>query len=66
METLIDNAQVQVWWQYEDDVSKYNVKDMEIGLNKEIKQLMNKQSFTEVDTTTLNQEQLNNDEMGHH
>eukprot|EP00971_Amphidinium_carterae_P148113 2935516-Amphidinium_carterae.1 len=28
MESLMDNVQVQPWWQYEDDVSKYNVKDI--------------------------------------
>eukprot|EP00971_Amphidinium_carterae_P170015 3368911-Amphidinium_carterae.1 len=60
METLMDNIQVQPWLQSEDDVSKYNVKDIEIGMNKEINQLINKQSFTEADATTLNREQLDN------
>eukprot|EP00971_Amphidinium_carterae_P231085 4585980-Amphidinium_carterae.5 len=32
--TLMDNIQLQPWWQYEDDVSKYTVKDIEIGMIK--------------------------------
>eukprot|EP00971_Amphidinium_carterae_P341445 6480239-Amphidinium_carterae.4 len=31
MESLMDNVQVQPWLQYEDDVPKYNVKDIELG-----------------------------------
>eukprot|EP00971_Amphidinium_carterae_P010212 201534-Amphidinium_carterae.1 len=52
----MENIQVQPCWQYEDDVSKYNVKDIEIGMNK----LIHKQSFTKVDASTLNEEHLNN------
>eukprot|EP00971_Amphidinium_carterae_P227262 4507730-Amphidinium_carterae.1 len=44
---LKDCIQAQPWWQYEDDVSKYNVKDIGIGMNKEINQLISKQSFKE-------------------
>eukprot|EP00971_Amphidinium_carterae_P094154 1863565-Amphidinium_carterae.3 len=58
----MDNIQVQpwsqAWWQYEDDVTKYNVKDIEMGMNKEINQTISKQSFTEVDASMLTPEQL--------
>eukprot|EP00971_Amphidinium_carterae_P218174 4330876-Amphidinium_carterae.1 len=27
------NVQAQPWWQYEDDVTKYNVKDIELKMN---------------------------------
>eukprot|EP00971_Amphidinium_carterae_P144437 2862311-Amphidinium_carterae.7 len=37
MESLMDNVQVQLWWQYENDVTKYNVKDIELGMNNEIR-----------------------------
>eukprot|EP00971_Amphidinium_carterae_P348508 6490529-Amphidinium_carterae.2 len=40
-------------WQYEDDVTKYNVKDW-LGMNKEINQMINKKSFTEVGASMLN------------
>eukprot|EP00971_Amphidinium_carterae_P173172 3433445-Amphidinium_carterae.1 len=58
MENLMDNLQVQPWWHYEDDVAKYNVKDIEMGMNKEINQMISKQSFTEVDALMLSQDQL--------
>eukprot|EP00971_Amphidinium_carterae_P029585 582125-Amphidinium_carterae.4 len=58
MESLMDNIQVQPWLQYEDDVTKYNVKDIEMGMNKEINQMVSKQSFTEVDASVLTPEQL--------
>eukprot|EP00971_Amphidinium_carterae_P322739 6414583-Amphidinium_carterae.2 len=38
---LMDSIQVQPWWQYEDDVSKCYV--MDIGMNREIYQLINVQ-----------------------
>eukprot|EP00971_Amphidinium_carterae_P296824 5896542-Amphidinium_carterae.1 len=31
----MDTVQMQPWWQYEDDTSKYNVQDIEDGMNKE-------------------------------
>eukprot|EP00971_Amphidinium_carterae_P351109 6491915-Amphidinium_carterae.3 len=37
----MDNAQAQPWWQFEDDKTKYNVKDIELGMNKEINQMIN-------------------------
>eukprot|EP00971_Amphidinium_carterae_P000838 16416-Amphidinium_carterae.6 len=58
MESLMDNVQVQPWWQYEDDVPKYNVKHIEIGTNKEINQMISKKAFTEVDASMLSEEQL--------
>eukprot|EP00971_Amphidinium_carterae_P192484 3819629-Amphidinium_carterae.5 len=54
----MDNVQVQLWWQYEDDVTKCNVNDIELGVNKEINQMIKKASFTEVDASMLSQEQL--------
>eukprot|EP00971_Amphidinium_carterae_P237873 4722504-Amphidinium_carterae.1 len=54
----MDNILVQPWWQYEDEVAKYEVKDIELAMNKEINQLIGKKSFVEVDVSTLSQEQL--------
>eukprot|EP00971_Amphidinium_carterae_P064286 1273132-Amphidinium_carterae.2 len=54
----MDNIQVQPWWQYEDDVTKYNVKHIEMAMNKEINEMVSKQSFTEVDASMLTPEQL--------
>eukprot|EP00971_Amphidinium_carterae_P065399 1295735-Amphidinium_carterae.4 len=50
------DIQVQPWWQYEDDITKYNEKAIEDATNKELSQLVSKQSFKEVDSRTLTQQ----------
>eukprot|EP00971_Amphidinium_carterae_P106921 2117680-Amphidinium_carterae.1 len=54
----MDNIWVQPWWQYEDEVAKYDIKDIEKAMSKEISQLLSKKSFVEVDSSSLSTDQL--------
>eukprot|EP00971_Amphidinium_carterae_P235153 4666235-Amphidinium_carterae.2 len=52
------DTQVQPWWQYEDDITMFSELAEEAAMNKELSQLLNKQSFQEVDSRTLAPQQL--------
>eukprot|EP00971_Amphidinium_carterae_P301530 5991067-Amphidinium_carterae.3 len=54
----LDNISVQPWWQYEDDITKFSEMAVRDAMNKELSQLLSKQSFKEVDSRTLTPEQL--------
>eukprot|EP00971_Amphidinium_carterae_P305149 6063565-Amphidinium_carterae.1 len=58
MESIMDNILVQPWWQYEDKITKYEVKNIENAMNKEMRQLDTKKSSVEVDSSSLSAEQL--------
>eukprot|EP00971_Amphidinium_carterae_P082449 1630405-Amphidinium_carterae.1 len=51
------DIQVQPWWQYEDDITLFCELAVKDAMNKELSQLLNKQSFKEIDSRTLTQEQ---------
>eukprot|EP00971_Amphidinium_carterae_P240687 4778125-Amphidinium_carterae.1 len=50
--------QVQPWRQYEDDITMFSEQALQDAMNKELSQLITKQSFKEVDSKTLTQQQL--------
>eukprot|EP00971_Amphidinium_carterae_P350662 6491675-Amphidinium_carterae.3 len=58
METLMKDIQVQPWWQYEDDITIFSEHMVKDAMNKELTQLINKNSFEEIDSRTLTPPQL--------
>eukprot|EP00971_Amphidinium_carterae_P215491 4277293-Amphidinium_carterae.2 len=58
METSMKDIQVQPWWQYEDDITIFKEYMVKEATNKELSQLINKQSVKEVDSKTLTPQQL--------
>eukprot|EP00971_Amphidinium_carterae_P301666 5993257-Amphidinium_carterae.1 len=44
---IMKDIQLQPWPQYEEDITKYNEKAIEDAMNKELSQLVSKQSFKE-------------------
>eukprot|EP00971_Amphidinium_carterae_P166626 3302226-Amphidinium_carterae.3 len=45
METIMRDIQVQPWWQYEDDITMFTESAMKDAMNKELSQLLSKQSL---------------------
>eukprot|EP00971_Amphidinium_carterae_P095234 1883932-Amphidinium_carterae.2 len=58
METIMKDMQVQPWWQYEDDITMFSESAVIEAMNKELSQLLSKQSFKEIDSRSLTAEQL--------
>eukprot|EP00971_Amphidinium_carterae_P307336 6107723-Amphidinium_carterae.2 len=58
METITNDIQVQPWWQYEDDITMLSETAVKEAMNKELSQLLSKQSFKEIDSRNLTAEQL--------
>eukprot|EP00971_Amphidinium_carterae_P078953 1562124-Amphidinium_carterae.1 len=58
MESIMTDVQVQPWFQYEDDITMFSEFAVKEAMNKELSQLINKQSFVEVDRRSLTAEQL--------
>eukprot|EP00971_Amphidinium_carterae_P089636 1774413-Amphidinium_carterae.1 len=58
IESIMSDAQVQPWFQYEDDITMFSEHAVKDAMNKELSQLINKTSFVEVDKRSLTAEQL--------
>eukprot|EP00971_Amphidinium_carterae_P107057 2120639-Amphidinium_carterae.1 len=54
----MSDVQVQPWFQYEDDITIFSEHAVKDAMNKELSQLINKQSFLEVDKRSLTAEQF--------
>eukprot|EP00971_Amphidinium_carterae_P050836 1001008-Amphidinium_carterae.1 len=54
METIMKDIQVQPWWQYKADITMFSEMSVKDAMNKELSQLLSKQSFKEVDSRNLN------------
>eukprot|EP00971_Amphidinium_carterae_P187957 3730695-Amphidinium_carterae.1 len=54
----MSDVQVQPWFQYEDDITMFSEFAVKEAMNKELSQLINKNSFVEVDKRSLSEEQL--------
>eukprot|EP00971_Amphidinium_carterae_P265144 5259249-Amphidinium_carterae.4 len=57
METIMKDIQVQPWWQYEDDITMLSLSAVKEAMNKELSQLLSKQSFKENDSRSLTAKQ---------
>eukprot|EP00971_Amphidinium_carterae_P167316 3315409-Amphidinium_carterae.1 len=58
METIMKDIQVQQWWQYEDDITMFSESAVKEAMNKELSQLLSKQSLREIGSRSLTAEQL--------
>eukprot|EP00971_Amphidinium_carterae_P114704 2272339-Amphidinium_carterae.1 len=58
MESIMSDVQVQPWFQYENDITMFSENAVKDATNKGLSQLINKQSFVEVDKRSLTAEQL--------
>eukprot|EP00971_Amphidinium_carterae_P350540 6491609-Amphidinium_carterae.3 len=52
------DAQAQPWWQDEDDITIFSEHAVKDAMNKDLAQLISKNSFKEVDSRTLTPQQL--------
>eukprot|EP00971_Amphidinium_carterae_P103135 2041507-Amphidinium_carterae.1 len=58
MESIMSDVQVQPWFECEDDITIFSEHAVKNAMNKGLSQLINKQSFVEVDKRSLTAEQL--------
>eukprot|EP00971_Amphidinium_carterae_P028930 569068-Amphidinium_carterae.1 len=58
METIMEDIQVQPWWQYEDDITMFSETAVKKAMKKELSQLLIKKSLEEIDKDSLALEQL--------